>query len=209
MLEYHNNQLQTFDLLTIQNSDLNCDDDIFFETLLNNIRNEVTSYQHFIFKTRNHQKNELLKTYELIKNNADPDNQQLNAIETQLNAISESELADELCKYNIFDILNQEKITPAFLQLAKIGKCDATLDEICDETGNHFPTTNDRKQYITNYYREVYSARDDPPNIQTIENFLGPVVLANPVIANAKISADERTSFESELSLLELDKSIS
>ena len=44
-----NRDLSMFDTNLLENLDKTCNLDIFFDTLLNNTRNEVTSYQHFIF----------------------------------------------------------------------------------------------------------------------------------------------------------------
>ena len=171
LLNNLNIELQTFDLNLIQNSDLSCEDDIFLEILLNNIRNEVTGYQHFIYKTKTGLKSDLLKDYEILKNSQDPDNQKLSSIESRLDLLSESEITDDLRKYNIFDILNQEKITPAFLQLAKIGQKEASLDEVCNETGEQFPTPEERNSYITDYYRNVYSPKPRPLIYRPLKNF--------------------------------------
>ncbi len=42
------NNLDSFSFTDLENIELSCERDTFMETLLNNIRNEVTSYQHFI-----------------------------------------------------------------------------------------------------------------------------------------------------------------
>ena len=43
------------------NFNLVVDDDIFLENLLNNLRNEVTSYQHFILSFKNDKKEKLIE----------------------------------------------------------------------------------------------------------------------------------------------------
>ena len=204
-----NRQLETINFNRLQNSELSCDHDIFMETLLNNVRNEVTSYQNFIYRTKNKLKQSLLQKYDNLRALNAPDNPDLLETECALNRLSETEITDELRKYNIFDVLNQEKITPAFLQLAKIGKTDNSLEEVLKPTGEPFDTDKDRNEYITNYYKDVYSTQRHLNNDISIENFLGPAVLEAPQIQSAKLTRDEAEALDLEISLLELDKAVS
>ena len=100
------------------------------ETLINNIRNEVTSYQNFILKKKS-EKVSFLKT-DINNLLADPQTN-LNSIleiESELNKIAENEILNELRQYNIFDVINQEKIIPHFLFLKHLFQL-CTIHIIC------------------------------------------------------------------------------
>ncbi len=115
-----------------------------------------------------------------------------------------------MSKFKVFDILNHEKMTPAFLKLAKIGHGNATLEDICKNNGEPFVTDDERNKFITDYYKQIYKKDPDVSNNpQTIEEFLGPEILAKPHVINSKVPQNLAKNFEQALSLHELDQSIS
>ncbi len=77
-------------------------------------------------------------------------------LEARLVRMQDEELEADLQRYAIFEHLNKEKITPAFLKLAKMSKSDADLSEICKEDGTQFSSTTERNEYIFNYYKNLY-----------------------------------------------------
>jgi hypothetical protein len=107
------------------------------------------------------------------------------------------------------DILDNEKITPHFLRLAKTINSDS-LEKIRNFDGTIFKTKTDREAYIVDFYRKLYSLPENmPENFENcIENFLGPEICANPVVVNSKLSETERNELEQPLSLNELDESV-
>ena len=58
-------------------------------------------------------------------------------LERRLSNIIETELRTELNKIKNFERLNNEKITPYFLKIAKSSKQDACLCDIKDNNGQH------------------------------------------------------------------------
>ena len=100
-------------------------------------------------------------------------------------------------------------MTPAFLKLAKIGHGNATLEDICKSNGEPFVTDDERNKFITDYYKQIYKKDPDVSNNpQTIEEFLGPEILAKPHVINSKVPQNLAENFEQALSLYELDQSI-
>ncbi len=99
-------------------------------------------------------------------------------------------------------------MTPVFLKLAKIGPSENTIDEICDENGLQFPNSTARYRHIHKFYKNLYKKTDNNNHAQTIEDFLGPDILAKDHVRNAKIPENKRLSFETDLTLQELDKAI-
>ena len=90
------------------------------ETLLNCIRNEVSSFQHFVFEAKKKKKQDILLRINEIKNVSPLDEQLLNENEKILNTILNDELIAMVEKSPLFDHLHNEKLSPVFLKLAKI-----------------------------------------------------------------------------------------
>jgi hypothetical protein len=89
---------------------LSCDPDVFFETLMNNLRNEVCSHQTFMrkakFKKIESTKNKLVE----LKKDYTANSVRIQETEQILNNLIDMEMRSELFKYKHFDILNAEKI---------------------------------------------------------------------------------------------------
>jgi hypothetical protein len=67
--------------------------------------------------------------------------------EQQLSNIVEIELKEELSLVKKFERLNDEKITPYFLQLAKTPVKSDSLDALCKENGSPFDDISDRNSH--------------------------------------------------------------
>jgi hypothetical protein len=88
------------------------------------------------------------------------------------------ELKDELALIKKFERLNDEKITPYFLKLAKTPESGSTLSEIKNNDDQIFENQKERHSYMTGFYRDLYKKprNEQHPNV-TIEDFLGDVAL--------------------------------
>ena len=177
------------------------------EVLLNNVWNDVTSYQNFIQKTKNIQKQDLRTQIPNLSQAIDTNVNRLTELENKLNLILDQDLEDDLKKYRIYEHLNNEKITTNFLKLAKSGGSIADLTDI-QHNGQPFPDSSTRRDYIFNYYRNLYT-NNNVRDRTTIEEFLGPDILAKAQVRNSKIPENTSNDLENELSLLELDRAIS
>ncbi len=90
------------------------DDDIFLETLMNNVRNEVISYQAFIFKTVNESYDNLLKSIDVLKASYTENFIEISELELKLREINEIRINSILEKNCNFDKIHGERITPFF-----------------------------------------------------------------------------------------------
>jgi hypothetical protein len=90
----------------------------------------------------------------------------------------------------MFEVVNMEKMTPAFLAIAKNTRRDASLSDIRDDNDAVFRTGKERDDYIVNYFKNIYSIKPDTDTgLQgCIERFLGPEILNIPEVINAKIT---------------------
>jgi hypothetical protein len=128
-------------------------------------------------------------------------------LEARLSNLVDNELREELNQHRNFEKLNDEKITPYFMSLAKQSCADALLSDIRNDNVTDFISSAERENYISNYYRDLYQTKDNE-NVQNdgIINFLGDVA-THPDVINSKLTENEKLDLERPLSLAELDTS--
>jgi Reverse transcriptase (RNA-dependent DNA polymerase) len=131
-------------------------------------------------------------------------------LECRLCIVNEQEIRSRLQSSNLYEHLNDEKMTPHFLKLAKVCKRESSLDEIKRDDGTDFANNMDRREYILNFYRNLYNNNDDPDTGMNhdIENFLGREILESPLVQGSKLSPEKKQFLEQDLTLAELDASI-
>ena len=201
--------LGNYEIATLQTLPLTISDALFYDTLINNVRNEVSSYQNFVFKSKKKCKVELTEKLTGLKTDYTLNCEEIIVTENKLNSLHNEELLNELESNDLFDILNSEKMTPVFLKLAKAKKDEASLRDIHNSNGEPFVNLVNRNAYITEYFKKLYSQTpEEMPLGQTIEQFLGPEIVGNPIVQASKLREDERMALEQPMSLAELDKAL-
>jgi hypothetical protein len=196
--------------LDLTNQVLSITDADFMEVLINGIRNEVISYQAFIFKTIAYSRTCLEKKIQNLKKNMNLNFEQISRLELDLRNMSETEINSELEKNPNFDTLHTERITPFFLKMAKGSMQERSQTEIRDGNGREFANESDQRNYIVDHFANSFRKNpNEPENLEgCIENFLGPVVLNHPLIHSLKIDDREKINLESGLSIEELDTAL-
>jgi hypothetical protein len=128
-------------------------------------------------------------------------------IESRLNSLFDEEAKKELKKFELFEILNQEKMTPNFLALLKQSKSESSLSEIRDDNDLEFRTGKQQDEFIVNYFKDIYSIKPDTTGDTEgcIERFLGPDILAAPEVRASEISTAQKANLEREIEIFELD----
>jgi hypothetical protein len=166
---------------------------IFLECLINAIKNETISYQTFIKKNTGKQRASLLDRIKNLRDNGQIDSEPYLELEKLLNKQVDLEMRSEIENLTSFEYLNDEKITPYFVSLAKSNKSCASTDIICDDQGIPFQSVEDRNNYVRNFYAELYRVPpNQPENIEgCIEEFLGPEILNSPLVRDSKIPPDK------------------
>jgi len=204
------NSLNNLNLINFQNCELTIDDDEFLEILINNLRNDVISYQSFIANSMKANKKRITKRLETLKGNGYNDFNEISKLERELANINENELSFICEKNMIFENINSERITPYFLKVIKGNKTLSSLTSIRDERGNFFNNEMDQKQYIVQHYEKIYKKDpEEPESLEGyIENFLGPEILQNPVVQDSKLSVEEKGSLETPLTMEELNRAL-
>ena len=74
-------------------------------------------------------------------------------------------MKEELEQMENFDRLNEEKITPHFLNMAKKSTEAENLDCIMDENGHNFDTSAASAEYITSFFQDLYKKPANEKNI--------------------------------------------
>ena len=130
-------------------------------------------------------------------------------LESALNKQVDLELRAEIENLSNFEYLNDEKITPYFVSLAKSNKASATTDRICDDEGNPFNSAEERNNYVRNFYASLYKIPEgQPENVEgCIEEFLGPDILNSSIVRDSKIPQELAQDLERDVSMEELDVS--
>jgi hypothetical protein len=128
-------------------------------------------------------------------------------LEARLSKIVDGELRDELSLHRNFEKLNDEKITPYFMSLAKEPCTDALLSDIRNGNSRDFIDSSERESYVTNYFKDLNKNRDNN-NIRndSFLEFLGDVA-EHPDVLNSKLTENKKSDLERPLSLVELDTS--
>jgi hypothetical protein len=131
----------------------------------------------------------------------------INDLERDLNVLLDLDMRADLERYRHFDIINLEKMSPRFLSISKQSKKTDSLEVIQKPYGTEFASGADRENYIRDYFQEIYRDKSGENNLpdNCIETFLGPEICNNPIIAESKLTLQERDFFDSELPLHELD----
>jgi hypothetical protein len=127
-------------------------DDTFLDYLVNNIRNEVISYQSFISKKINESYNNLLEKLEQLKSDSVTNLQEISDCELKLCEINEIKINSILSKNPNFAQLNGERITPFFLKMAKGSTQVNSMWEIRDNEGRMFNSIVEQKTFIRDYF---------------------------------------------------------
>jgi len=189
---------------------LSHDPKLFFETLVNCIRNNVLSHQATVYNLRNLKKKTLSRQIASLKGNYIQNAALILESERQLSNLVESELREELLHYKRFENLNDEKITPHFMSIVKTKNAGDSLDNIKKDDGSDFISKEERKNFIGSYYANIYKQPNNASkqtSVNDIYRFLGNIS-EHPTVVNAKLTEQEKNELESEISDAELTQSI-
>jgi exonuclease III len=193
---------------TLINLNLTADPDIFFEVLCSNLKNNVCSFQGWLKKIETCSTNHIKKTLLRLKSSYLDNSEVIFELERRLTNIHDRNLSSKVSGFKIFENLNSEKPTPAFVAIAK-NRSMGKLHSIKKPDGSAFLDDNDRNEYIRGCFQELYMNRDPdhlPDDI--IETFLGPEILNSDLVRNSKLSNDESAWLDRPLTLAELDISV-
>jgi exonuclease III len=184
--------------------------DIFFEMILNSIKNDVHGYQSYVFRLAKAEKSALCEELKTLY--ADPvlNFQAISDKERLLCRISEQEIKSALENHPIYEHIHCEKMSPLFLKLAKMSNSDASLSSIKNENNEDFLNNALRNEYIVSFFEKIYRLPEDAPDNfdGCIETFLGPDICGNDLIRACKVPPDVALTLDNNISLQELDEAV-
>jgi exonuclease III len=198
------------EILNIVDTEVNIEWDIFFDMLLNHVKNKIISYQSYLFRYLSESKRQILENLKLLKLNYNDNFQEIQVLELRLQRISEQDIEFSLQQHPIYEHLNGEKMSPTFLKLAKDRNNDSKLSGVRDNNNLPFRSDEEREEYIVRFFENIYQV---PANIPAnfdglIERFLGDDICNNPIVLGCKLTPEERARLEDDISIEELDNSV-
>jgi exonuclease III len=180
------------------------------EVILNNIKNEVISFQSHFYKWKKNTINGMKTQLKNLKANYDTNFKKIVDCEWKLNRIIDDEAKRELENFAIFEVVNLEKMTPTFLQIAKQTKSSAKISDVKDDAGNEFGSDALRYSYIEKYYADIYKIKADTDlNLPgCVENFLGAEICNSNEVRNSKITQEQAAILDRDITAEELDSAV-
>jgi hypothetical protein len=180
-------------LETLQTYNLSCSSDTFLEILIMSVKNSSLAHQHDFFKIKNAKKIMLENKLRQLKKEFHANTAEILRTERDLKKVTEGGMREEVLRMRNFEQLNNEKITPYFLSLAKKPHNSESLLDIRRNDGEVFDNSLERDNYIRNYFADTYKKVPDTVTEQSINHFLGDVA-EHPDVLSSKLSPDERDS---------------
>ena len=139
------NVLDLPNLNWLENLELTCCAEFFFEVLCCGVREAGLKQQNLLFKSGTAFCTSLEKELNILKQNAVENKNLLSEKERTLALYNEEKIWGEVLENKRFENLNNKKMTPYFLSLVKGSKKVDSLSNIVDENGTPFNSDEERK----------------------------------------------------------------
>jgi hypothetical protein len=172
-----------------------------FAALVQNMHDRGMGWQSHHFRVQNLAIDRLKK--KLVAENTGTDA----FLETEklLINMQDLKLKNQINELRIGEVLNSEKPSRHFLDIAKCKNTGESLDYIKKDCGGDFECQNDRVQYISQFYETLYKRTE---TAGTIEDFLGPHICNSELVMNSKLTDEESANLDRPLTIEELDISL-
>jgi len=194
---------------TLGNIQLSCNDQVFFEVLMGNIKNELLSFQSWLKKLAFAKKRLIINRINTLKGDFLINSNEISVLEDDLRRILDNELSIKVNAMKLFEGLSAEKPNSLFLSIGK-KKIGDSLSLIRNDNDGEFSNSMERENYIVNFYEKLYKK---PDNEQVdfnncIENFLGPDICNSDIVTNSKLTEPEKNELDRPLTLEEFDEAV-
>jgi hypothetical protein len=186
------------------------DDDFFFEALADCTKKAALDLQGRCAGQERLEKKILAKEINLLNKNFDLNSERIVFLENRLSSLVEKEIEDKVSNFVKDDILNFEKMTPRFLNIARASKTDS-LSQILSDTGTPFVDIQERSDFITNFYTNLYKVPEELRKVNfngCVKNFLGEEICNNPYVKGMRITDGDRERLDSPYTAEELDAAL-
>jgi Reverse transcriptase (RNA-dependent DNA polymerase) len=180
-----------------------CDYRNLYEVVIMAIKGRLLAKQTRDRREKNKIKRDILDRRETIRILNGKDSNEYRRINIELEEIMTRELRDRAGKFKEFFDQNNERPTRMFYRLGKCKEGNDSTGRIKDAQGNGFRNEEDRKQYIGNFYGNLYKKKLD--RLIEIENFLD---MDKDRERDNKLSEEEKQTLEGEITLEELKEAL-
>ena len=184
--------------------------DLIQETLQNNIKINVVSYQKGLRKAKSKTLLSLQNRLKALKDNSESKIIEIYNLEKQILDYNDNLIRLKCYKSRSWRIINLEKASKRFCALSKTKKKSDSLDVVSDvsDPQNPIPFNNsaERNEHIAKFYEKIYSK--GPSAGPDIEGFLGNDICSSDYVREKKLTINERNSLERPISCNELDCAI-
>jgi len=177
-----------------------------YEALSGNLKNSLLELQSRIKKLKGLKRDMLCRRRNRMEVLFGADSDQMMDAVLALNNFDNVQLRERAEKYREFVLSNNEKPSKAFCLLGKENNVAGDIDQIKDNNGMNFDNNIDRKEHIRAFYSNLYKKKLD--NLMRIESFLGEGIANSEEVRNKKLSVDESTLLEGDLTMEELSKAL-
>ena len=185
--------------------------DLFFETLQNNVKMAIISYQIAIKKAEKSFERKINLQLNKLKNDENALACEVYDLEARLNEYYDEINLINCQKEKNWNLFHLERPTRNYCNLTKGSNKLSSLDNIkntLDPTNKKdFESAQERNDYIKSYFQNIYSSNG--PRTTNIEQFLGDQIITGNYVRNKILSEDEKISIEGNLSVAELSESLS
>ena len=192
--KFLNIRLNAHNWAELSSQDLNVSKEIFFQTLQNNIKNDMFAFQQLIKKSERSFVTKTNNELNRLKDNPTSKCEQVFILEQNLSEYYDLTNLIECQKNKNWELFNLEKPNTAFCAMSKGKNKSDTLDLIQDNTiiGNPVPFLNplERNDHIRKYYADIYTSKG--LSDITIEQFLGPEITNSDYVREKKLTEDEK-----------------
>jgi hypothetical protein len=134
---------------------LSCNNDVFLETLMGNIRNSIVSLQTWYKKVEQCKTALITKRLNILKGDYLGNQDEIFELETILTGFRDRELEIKIKNMKIFQHLHHERPSPLFLNLIKRNH-NKSLTGICNDDGEQFATEKQRNKHIVDTFEKIY-----------------------------------------------------
>ena len=142
------------------------DDDEFFEKLISGINQAVLELQQNSLRSEKLRIKVIKDALDKLKAEYNNNRLEIENFEDELGLILEQELEDKVRNYLKTEALNDEKMTPMFLNMAKSFNNDSIM-VICDQNNSPFTSAQERGKYIADFYKKLYELPGNKPGTLT------------------------------------------
>ena len=142
------------------------DDDKFFENLISGINRAVLELQQNSLRSEKSRIKAIKDALDKLKADYNNNLVEIEKFEDELGLILELELEDKVRNYLKTEALNDKKMTPMFLNMAKSFNNDSIM-VICDQNNSPFTSAQERGKYIADFYKKLYELPGDKPGTLT------------------------------------------